>query len=132
MVLNNKIQGGDIVNQVSDVEAKNILSVLDKLLIKTKLAGVTFGSRQHYIKKYARNSQKWWLIREPDNKFDPNAIRVCVSKWKADVGYIPKKLAQELAPVIDAGVDLKVGFHLKLFNENDLSKPMGLMIKIWV
>jgi hypothetical protein len=120
------------MQELANDQARKVIEVLDRMPIRTKLAGVTLGSRQHYIKKYARHAQKWWLIREPDNKFDPNAIRVCVSKWKADVGYIPKDLAQELALVMDAGIDLKVGFHIKLLPKDVDSKPWGLMVKIWV
>ncbi len=99
--------------------------------IKTRLAGVTFGNRQHYIRNYCRMATSYFLEREPDNQFDPNAIKVLVSKYKAEIGYIPKKRAAELAPLLDAGVDLKVGFCLKLFDENDLEKPYGLIVKIW-
>ena len=119
------------MQEIADKEALKILEVLDRLPITTKLAGVTFGSRQHYIKEYARHGQKFWLIREPDNKFDSNAIRVCVSKYKADVGYIPKKLASDLAPVLDSGIDLKVVFFMKLIPKDLVNKPWGLMVKIW-
>ena len=90
--------------------------------INTILAGVTFGKRQYYIRKYCRRFTKYELVREPDNKFDKNAIGVVATKHKLHIGYIPKKLASKLSPIMDNGVGLKVGFTLKIFNEKDDSK----------
>jgi hypothetical protein len=39
------------------------------------------------------------LVREPDNKFDPNAVMVWIDG--KHVGYIPSKDAAALAPFID-------------------------------
>jgi hypothetical protein len=119
---------------LEEKKAREVLEIIEGLNfpIKVRLAGVTFGSRQHYIKEYCRIQQKYFLMREPDNKIDENAIRVLVSKYKADIGYIPRKKAEELAPLMDAGIDLKVGFCLKLVNEKDLSKPVGIVVKIWI
>ena len=122
------------MQELANDEAKKIIEIVEGLNfpLKIRLAGVTFGSRQHYIKEYARQAQKYFLLREPDNKFDPNAIRVLVSKYKADIGYIPAKKAEILAPLMDAGIDLKVGFCLKLIDENNLNKPVGIIVKIWI
>lgn len=99
--------------------------------IKTRVAGGTIGNRQHYIRNYCRLAQKFFLEREPDNPHDPNAIKVLVSKYKALIGYIPKKIASQLAPLMNSGIELRCGFVLKIFDENDLSKPYNLIIKIW-
>jgi hypothetical protein len=40
------------------------------------------------------------LIREPNNSFDKNAIKVEIEKKK--VGYIAKELAEKIAPVFDS------------------------------
>lgn len=43
------------------------------------------------------------LIREPDNKFDENAIRVETRDTKIKLGYIPRKIAAVLAMEMDRG-----------------------------
>lgn len=122
------------MQELANDEARKIIETIEgiKWPLKIRLAGVTFGSRQHYIKEYARQAQKYFLLREPDNKFDPNAIRVLVSKYKADIGYIPAKKAELLAPLMDAGIELKVGFCLKLIDEKNINKPVGIIVKIWM
>jgi hypothetical protein len=120
------------MQELANKKASEILEFIERLPITVKLAGVTFDNRQHYIKNYASRQQSYHLIREPDNKFDTNAVNVCVSKYKASVGYIPANIAKDLAPALDAGMDIKCGFHIKLINENDLEKPVGLMVKIWI
>lgn len=79
--------------------------------LQTTIAGVTFEHRQgylNYIKQSNRKDIKVYLRREPKNKFDPNAIRVCARNIKtkkyADCGYIPAELAKTLAPLMDNGI----------------------------
>lgn len=79
--------------------------------LTTNIAGVTFDKRQNYlnyIKKQNTNDIQIYLRREPKNKFDPNAIRVCARNIKtkkyADCGYIPAELAKTLAPLMDNGI----------------------------
>jgi hypothetical protein len=45
--------------------------------------------------------QQLRLAREPTNKYDPNAISVHV--FQQCLGYVPRGLAAELAPIMDAG-----------------------------
>ena len=67
----------------------------------TKLAGVTFDGRQQIIDKLKPNSALH-LKREPDNEHDSNAIRVLTAAG-IDLGFLNKKLAKQLAPLMDAG-----------------------------
>jgi hypothetical protein len=54
------------------------------------------------------------LEREPDNQFDPFAIKVLIPEDEASgtgyfhVGYIPAKIAAKLAPRLDAGEECTV------------------------
>ena len=82
-----------------------------KVIGETKVAGVTFGSRQGVLAnmlRLTRQGQKIYftLRREKKNKNDTNAILViahCNSQKKhIPVGYIPKEKARELAPVMDS------------------------------
>jgi HIRAN domain len=43
------------------------------------------------------------LRRDPANEHDPNAIRVHPAGGGAQVGWVPRELAAELAPELDAG-----------------------------
>lgn len=76
-----------------------------------KVAGVSFCQPE-----LAQLYSKIWehieidLVREPDNEYDPNAIRVDADGLK--VGYIPGIVAQVMGPQIDSGskFDAKVIF----------------------
>lgn len=68
-----------------------------------KVAGVTFEGRQSLIAKL-RGNEPVRLRPEPENKFDPHAIAVDCAMADgtiASVGYVPKDLAKELAPLLD-------------------------------
>jgi hypothetical protein len=43
------------------------------------------------------------LRRDPDNPHDPNAIQVHPAAGGEQVGWVPRELAAELAPELDAG-----------------------------
>lgn len=66
--------------------------------VKTVIAGLTKGS---YL----------YLEPEPDNKFDPNAIKLICSGLKEGdedvfLGYVPKKFSSEVAALLEAGIEL--------------------------
>ena len=65
--------------------------------ISTKVVGVTFGNRQATIQQLSVGTAVT-LRREPDNAYDPNAIRVERSDG-AQIGYIPRALAATLTHV---------------------------------
>lgn len=44
------------------------------------------------------------LRRNPANQYDPNAVEVHVPILGSMIGHVPKDLAAELAPIMDAGV----------------------------
>lgn len=74
-----------------------------------KLKGVTFDNRQNYIAYLAKHSEKSFLVfsRENKNKNDKNAISVGAydpeNKKYVPLGYVPKEIAKEIAPMIDSG-----------------------------
>ena len=73
-----------------------------------KVKGTSF--RQNFL-QYARKCEKFWCQcrRQKKNENDPNAILVwatCVRNGNhktVPVGYLPKELAEELAPAMDEG-----------------------------
>ena len=85
----------------------------DLATIETKVAGVTFEGRQYKLgcarrAAYRGAGLKWAVVRDPDNAFDPCAVKVLVGyadedgaqRW-AHVGFVPADVARELAPVMD-------------------------------
>lgn len=79
-----------------------------------RTTGTTFENRQAilgYINQYDKESLTVLLLRDKKNAYDKNAIGVVVYikpiKRYAVIGYVPKGLAQDLAKVIDAGVEVK-------------------------
>ena len=74
-----------------------------KFPLTTKLSGVSYGDCQANIKQFGcKDTGYYALIREPENQHDPNAIAVSLGGvWH--MGFIPSKLAKELAPLMDAG-----------------------------
>ncbi len=77
----------------------------------TKIVGVTAknadGVSRQTVIQTLRIGQKLHLQREPGNPHDPEAIRVITPK-RVVVGYIHAKMANDLAPVIDAGYRFSV------------------------
>lgn len=48
------------------------------------------------------------LVREPDNPYDPNAVKV-VADYQ-HIGYLKSSVAQEIAPLIDNGQTINIEF----------------------
>jgi hypothetical protein len=67
----------------------------------TKLAGVSFNGRQNSI-KFLQPEMKLDLIRDYKNEYDKNAIAAYIEN--NPIGWIPKYLAEKLAPEMDAGI----------------------------
>lgn len=94
-----------------------------------RLAGVTRGheDRQKNIKMFGcRAVGSYALVREPDNSYDPNAIRVELGEYL--LGYVPKGHAAELAPLMDEGRRFIAYFVSR--NEHPLYKTLGLTVRI--
>jgi len=81
----------------------------------SKIAGVTAknddgSSRQKIIKNYVKTGTPLILLREPSNKFDPNAISVHIKKRSlifftstVQIGYLNKDVAEELTKFLKKG-----------------------------
>ena len=96
--------------------------------ITTKLAGVSFGNAQEHIKKFGcRDIMTYALIREPENIHDPNAIRVSLFDIFY-LGYVPKHIARNLAPLMDLGRTFLAIFAQR--NESLYHDTVGMTVKI--
>ena len=93
----------------------------------TKLAGVTFGDAQENIKRFGcADIGSYALVREPQNPYDPNAVRVCLGAHV--MGYLPKPVARDLAPLMDAGRRFWAEFVCR--NEFPPYDTVGLTVRI--
>jgi hypothetical protein len=95
--------------------------------ITVRLTGVTFGNAQNHIRTFGCDDIHWFcLVREPDNKFDSNAIRVEIAGFF--MGYIPKEVAKELVPLIDSGSVYEAAFVG--INRHPTKPIVGITVKI--
>ena len=96
-------------------------------MTEIKLAGVSFGDCQENIKRFGCTDTPYYtLTREPDNRSDPNAIRVTLAYWM--LGYIPKDVATVLAPKMDTGANFMAEF-VRL-NEYPGHDRIGITVRI--
>lgn len=93
----------------------------------TKLAGVRFGDCQHNIKLFGNPGINTYnMQREPQNPFDPNAVWVGTGTYH--MGYLPRPVAQRLAPYMDVGRRFMAEFVS--LNSSPFHDTVGLTVKI--
>lgn len=88
-------------------------------VLNIRVVGVTYEGRQAKIAGLLL-SDPVRIVPEPDNPYDPNALAVHVAhEGKVEhVGYIPRDMAAEIAPIIDgeafmcAVAEITGGFEL--------------------
>ena len=96
--------------------------------IVTKLVGVTDRRVQGHIKTFGnKDFGSYTLVREPENPYDPNAIKVTAA-GVAFLGYLPREIAAELAPLMDEGMQFNA-FFVSL-NEHPIYRTVGLTVRI--
>jgi single-stranded-DNA-specific exonuclease len=74
--------------------------------MNTKVVGVSFEGRQEIVRTL-KQSQELFLMREPDNDHDSNAVAVLTNTGE-QVGYLSKTMAEDLAPAMDKGNNYNV------------------------
>ncbi|MFC1839806.1 HIRAN domain-containing protein [Thermodesulfobacteriota bacterium] len=96
--------------------------------IITRLVGVTYEDAQENISKFGwPDIPNYVLVREPGNPHDHNAIRVALFAHYY-MGYIPRYIARDLAPMMDSGRVFDVQFYKR--NEIPNSDIVGLTVRI--
>ena len=99
-----------------------------KIPFVTKLSGVTFGDAQENIRKFGcQDIGTYALIREKNNPHDPNAVRVALF-GEYFMGYIPKNVAEYLAPMMDSGKRYIAEFVC--LNACSFSDTVGMTIRV--
>ena len=91
------------------------------------VAGVSWENRQELIKELKVDSEVI-LLRDPTNQYDKNAIAV-KTKENIQIGWVPKKIAEVLAPEIDAGINWQAKVESIIGNEQQLK---GVLIKLFL
>ena len=66
------------------------------------VAGVTYQGRADLIDKYLIPEQAVFLLREPTNSYDRNAVEIR-TVHNVQIGYVPREYAAEMAGMLDAG-----------------------------
>ena len=109
-----------------------------KLTMTIRAAGTTFENRQerlNFIRQFKPEDLLVTLEREPENRFDRNAIRIVVHilpiSRKTVVGYVPKGLARELSRVLDMGVQVKASL-MKIIGGYSYKESLGVLVNIAV
>lgn len=80
-------------------------------VFQTNIYGVTKRtedgkSRQKFIRDELTSGQWLYLEREPNNRYDKNAVKIYTKSW-VDIGYIPKERNNKLAELMDNGYDCR-------------------------
>lgn len=86
-------------------DATNVSGVRE---FRSKIMGITFDKRMDFVKQLKQGEQIF-LVREKDNQYDKNAVRV-QNKAGEHLGYLKKELSEVFAPRMDSG-----GFDYECF-----------------
>ena len=98
---------------------------------KFKVAGLFVGDRKKNVMRYVSNRSRFVLQREPENKYDKNAVLVKLpvrgGQYALDIGHVPRELAARIAPLMDDGSEFCATFRAKIMNEKT-----GKLIDLWL
>jgi single-stranded-DNA-specific exonuclease len=98
--------------------------------IETKVVGVTYEGRQAVVSILTEREQVF-LIREPENAFDSNAVKVV--RWdRQQFGYLNRELAKILAPRMDRYGRLVKATVSRLTGEDYPCSRLGVLIKFYL
>lgn len=108
-----------------------------KLTMKVRAAGVTAENRQERLEflKFRPEDLSVTLEREPDNRYDSNAIQIVIHirpiHRRTVIGYVPRVLAESLAKVIDMGIHVKASL-MGIIGGCSYKETLGVLIDIAV
>ncbi len=97
----------DLFEHAEEILARGeYAGIADAESFHTKLAGVSFEGRQEVVARL-QPGVPLRLERQPDNEYDANACAL-FDPFGDQVGFLNRRLAAVLAPVLDAGVEYDV------------------------
>ena len=89
--------------------------------------------RLGFLKQFRPGDLSVALEREPDNKYDDNAVQIVVHihsiSRKTVIGYVPKELARELAKVMDMGIQVKATLK-QIIGGYSYKEMLGALVNI--
>lgn len=92
-----------------------------------KLAGVTFGKCQSNIRKMLGPNPILKLVREPRNKYDPNAVSV--RNKGRHIGYLSRQTAETVSKYLDSGE--KIICEFGRLNRYKIGQPIGVSVLLF-
>lgn len=97
----------DLFEHADEIVARGeYVGIADAEAFHTKLAGVSFEGRQDVVARL-QTGEPLRLERQPDNPYDACACAL-FDPFGEQVGFLNRRLAAVLAPVLDAGVEYDV------------------------
>ncbi len=66
------------------------------------VAGTGYEGRSRIIERELRPGQAVYLVRDPDNIYDSNAVQVCLANGH-QIGFVPREETEQMAPILDRG-----------------------------
>lgn len=98
--------------------------------IVTRVVGVTFDNRQEVIARLSEG-ERVSLIREPDNAFDPDAVKVV--RWDhKQIGYLDREVVKILAPKMDFYKRPIIATVKRLIGGCYSGSSLGLMVRFYL
>ena len=141
-----KNEDGFYIKWESEPSALLTRSQIEENLRKKVLKECTLAGIHKYMPE---DSERWdrigkgteiVLLREKDNKFDPNAVAVALAEefsqdsenfdFKNIIGYIPKKENLEISKALDAG---ETGIKAKIISVNEYGPNPNerIWVRVW-
>lgn len=120
-----KIEGEKM--NLGHIEDTNTNYDFDEIPNEINLAGVSWDNRQNIVNEIVPET-KLLLVRDYQNQYDKNAIAVKLLN-DIQIGWIPKRIAEIMAPEIDAGVVWEA--EVKSILGNDETHYKGVLIKLF-
>ena len=82
------------------------------MIFDTHIRGVRHQNGAEFaIRNHVKQGEALGLRREPQNKFDKNAIGVWCSHGPTFLGFVAAELAERIAPLMDRGESVTCAFH---------------------
>jgi hypothetical protein len=98
----------------------------DIFLIETQVAGTTHRKNIDELEPLLVPEQVCWMVREPDNRYDSNAVAIYFETEK--LGYIPAEQNEIIARLMDAGKF----FYCKLISKEWVNGWLRLVIEVYM
>lgn len=94
----------------------------------SKIAGLYFCHGHEALQSVSVGEQLLWE-REPDNRFDKNAIKIMNSKREM-IGYIPKDLVKEIVPMMESKEVKDMKVTVNEFNKTERNQSCNINIEL--